>query len=93
LFKFSSEKQAIEQTFGIQLKTYHGKHKTLPDINRSLVDPGKWTPEEKADAIAGEGAYIFLPDWRDPFPVVYGKLNQEVEYQKGALIEQWTILY
>jgi hypothetical protein len=23
---------------------------------------------------------------------VYGKLNQEVEYQKGALIEQWTIL-
>lgn len=23
---------------------------------------------------------------------MYGKLNQEVEYQKGALIEQWTIL-
>ena len=51
------------------------------------------TQEETEDAAPSEGAYIFKPDWRTPLPQKYGKLAEDVVYQKGALLEQWTISF
>ena len=42
-----------------------------------------WTGEELADAEPGEGAYIFKPEWRSPKPKAYGKLSEDVVYEKG----------
>jgi hypothetical protein len=36
---------------------------------------------------------MFIPEWRDPLPYQYGKLIEDVIYQKGQLVEQWTVLY
>jgi len=47
----------------------------MPVINRSFMDAKNWTIEEQTDKEQGDGAYIFKPEWRDPFPSVYGKLN------------------
>ena len=40
-----------------------------------------------------EGAYVFLPKPDDPLPKPYGQVDDEVLYQKGLLLEQWTISY
>lgn len=40
-----------------------------------------------------EGLYTFFPDWRDPMPKNYGQLDEAVSYQKGELVEQWTIRF
>lgn len=52
-----------------------------------------WTPEEKTDNEPSEGAYIFKPEWRTPKPLNYGKLSEDVVYEKGENIEQWTIMF
>ena len=49
------------------------------------------TLEETLDKEPSEGAYVFKPEWRSPLPTKYGKLSEDVVYQKGALLEQWTI--
>lgn len=36
---------------------------------------------------------MFIPEWRNSLPTKYGKLSQDVIYQKGALIEQWSISF
>lgn len=53
----------------------------------------KRTLDEKTDAETGEGAYLFIPEWRDPLPKKYSNLNKDVIYQQGTLVDQWTILY
>jgi len=50
-------------------------------------------PEEKADMEPSEGAYIFKPEWRSPKPQTYSKLSEDVIYEKGQNIEQWTIIF
>lgn len=50
-------------------------------------------PEEKADNEPSEGAYIFKPEWRSPKPQTYSKLSEDVVYEKGQNIEQWTIIF
>lgn len=37
-----------------------------------------------------EGAYIFMPAWDDPLPKQYSKVKEDVFYQKGKFLEQWT---
>jgi hypothetical protein len=37
--------------------------------------------------------YTFLPEWRDPMPKSYGKLDENVSYQRGRIIEQWTVRF
>ena len=51
------------------------------------------TAEEKADHESSEGAYIFKPEWRSPKPQIYSKLSEDVLYEKGQNIEQWTIIF
>lgn len=63
------------------------------DLNKEYYDYGDLTEFEKANEGFQEGAYIFRPRWDDPLPHQYGKLDQDVIYQKGNLLEQWTITY
>jgi len=38
------------------------------------------TEEEKKDTEPSDGAYLFIPEWRDPFPHPYSKLLEDVIY-------------
>jgi hypothetical protein len=42
---------------------------------------------------ASEGAYTFRPEWKDPLPKQFSKLREDITYQQGALLDQWTITY
>lgn len=48
---------------------------------------------ELLDRERNEGIYIFLPQWNDQLPKQYSKLVQDVQYFKGELVEQTTIIY
>jgi len=58
-----------------------------------FMDPVDWNQDEKTDYESSEGNYLFKPDWRKPLPVKYGNLVEDVIYQRGLLLEQWTIIY
>lgn len=77
----------------MNLKKYIGHTQEEPNINRHFIDQKQFTEEEKADAETSEGPYIFKPEWRNPKPITYGKLSEEVAYEKGDNIEQWTVLF
>lgn len=51
------------------------------------------TKEEIQDTKQGEGHYLFMPEWRDPLPHPYSKLVEDVIYQQGQFVEQWTVLF
>lgn len=36
---------------------------------------------------------MFMPEWSDRLPHNYGQLNTDITYQKGSLVEQWTITF
>jgi len=38
----------------------------------------------------GEGHYVFMPAWDEPRPTLFSQVNQDVLYQNGKLLEQWT---
>jgi len=75
------------------LKKYFPHIKSEPGPNRMFIDPAEWNQDEKTDNEPSEGNYIFKPDWRKPLPVKYGNLVEDVIYQRGLLLEQWTIIY
>lgn len=51
--------------------------------SRKFLHKWNYTEEEKSDLEESEGAYIFKPEWRDPKPHLYGKLSEDVMYEKG----------
>ena len=50
------------------------------------------TNAEKFDLEESEGPYIFKPDWRNPLPNIYGKLDTNVVYERGQFLDQWTVV-
>ena len=40
-----------------------------------------------------EGMFSFLPQYDDQLPKQFSKLVQDMQYQKGNLVEQTTITY
>ena len=93
LFTYIHKSQGVEQTFGVNLKKYNANQQKSRDLNREYLEYGDLTDIEKANEGFQEGAYIFRPKWDDPLPHQYGQLDQDVLYQKGNLLEQWTITY
>jgi hypothetical protein len=91
LFKYLNPAQEIDQTFGISLKKYQGHVSHERELNKLYFK--KKTEEELADEKSGDGAYIFRPEWRNPLPNPYSKLIEDVIYQKGNLVEMWTVLF
>lgn len=61
----------------------------MVEPDRAQVDPNA---TESFDMDWSDGHYIFMPEWSDALPRMYGKLNKEIHYQKGALLDQWVIL-
>lgn len=77
----------------MNLKKYLANQKKPRDANREFIVYSDLTDVEKANEEIQEGAYLLKPKWDDPLPHQYGKLDQDVEYQKGRNLEQWTIKY
>ena len=87
LFRYTNLEQKVNQTFGVNIKKYIAHQMGDVRPNRMFLDKWNYTADEKADLEQSEGAYIFKPEWRNPRPQVYGKLNEDVMYEKGSNIE------
>lgn len=57
--------------------------KKEPNINRRDVVDANKTLAEKKDLLTGEGPYLFIPEWRNPMPHMYGVLDTNVVYESG----------
>ena len=93
LFNYKNEEQGFEQSFSVNVKKYNGHQEKAPLLWRSKIDEKKMSTAELLDRERNEGIYIFLPQWNDQLPKQYSKLVQDVQYFKGELVEQTTIIY
>ena len=91
LFRYTNPAQGIDQNFGVSIKKYIGHIKKDPPVKKMFG--GEPTEEEKHDQAVGEGPYIFFPEWREPLPQDYSMLNEDVIYQQGLNVEQWSMIY
>jgi hypothetical protein len=92
-FKFKNKKDNLTQNFGVNLKKYLAFSRKEQPFKRFGLDKKFWTQSDYLNDDKNEGAYIFKPDWKDPLPKQYGKLDKEIIYQTGNLLEQWSILF
>lgn len=93
LFSYRNEDQDFEQSFGINLKKYMAHQAKEPLLWRSQLDFVNLTESERQDRETSEGVYTFLPQWDDQLPHLFGKLVQDISYQRGDLVEQITITF
>lgn len=93
LFNYTNPEQGFEQSFGVNLKKYYGHQKRAMRFDREHLRSEHWTLNETFNQEKSEGAYAFLPEWDDAAPKLFGQIGQEVSYQKGELIEQWTSVF
>jgi hypothetical protein len=77
----------------VNLKKYLAFARRDPPFSRANLDKKFWTQADYLNDDRSEGAYLFKPQWDDPLPKQYGKLDKEIIYQTGNLLEQWTILF
>lgn len=93
MFNFTNPSQGFAQSFGISLKKYLGKRKTIWTNDRFGVAMLNTTEERLRQLNENpEGAYVFLPKEDDAMPKCFGQVDSDVTYQKGKLVEQWTIM-
>lgn len=55
--------------------------KRQPNVNRRDVPDIYKTKAERKDQLTGEGPYLFIPDWRNPMPRMYGVLDTNVVFE------------
>lgn len=71
--------------------------KTMENVNIEQAGDANnvntMTDQEKMQVQIAEGAYIFMPAWDDPLPKLFSKITDDVFYQKGKYLEQWTFLF
>ena len=65
----------------------------MPEPNRYFVKKSNWTDQEIVDADKSEGAYTFIPEWFDQAPRQFSNLNDDITYQSGQLVEQWSLFF
>jgi len=94
LFKYLNKKDGVDQVFGVNLKKYLAA-KPPEEVNVEQAGDASnvktMTDMEKLQVQTAEGAYIFMPAWDDPMPKLYSKVKEDVFYQKGKFLEQWTL--
>lgn len=83
----------MEQTFGIDVKKYIGHRRVELPYNRQKLSKEQLTDAERLVNLTSEGHYLFLPDWNETQPQSYSQINDDIIYQKGNNIEQWTIFF
>jgi len=92
LFQYSNKQQNLTQTFGVNLKKYLA-HQVL-DMDHIYRDSEVYDGTEvKLQLERSEGPVLFEPDYKTPLPQQFSEVNADVVYQKGNLLEQWTIIY
>lgn len=91
LFQYTDKQQNFSQVFGINLKKYLA-HQVLDVDHISKSDIYEGT-EVKLEMERSEGRFILLPEFKTPLPQQFSEVNADVMYQKGNMIEQWTITY
>jgi hypothetical protein len=64
-----------------------------PNVNRRDVADVNKTKAERKDQLTGEGPYLFIPEWRNPKPQMYGVLDTNVVFESGQFSDQWAIIY
>jgi hypothetical protein len=91
MFKYQNKDQNLTQTFGVNMKYYKGHQRTLEVLDEFYDFPDNM--EYKLDGENPDGSYVFFPEWRDPMPKSFGQLDENVQYQKGKLLEQYTVKF
>lgn len=93
VFNFTDTSSKIQTSFGISLKKYFGQDHSTDEMS-SL---SSYLTECKNCLVSGErrseGVYTFIPDANNSLPHSFGQVNDEVLYEKGQFIEQWTISF
>lgn len=64
-----------------------------PDASNILIEEDKWDDETKLGRKQSEGIYTFMPEWFNQAPSQYSQLNDDITYQSGQLVEQWSIFF
>ena len=95
LFKYLNKAQGLDQIFGVNLKKYLAAKDAELSVEKAGdgANPLIMTEYEKMQAQTAEGAYIFMPAWDDPLPKQFSKVKEDVIYQRGKFLEQWTLIY
>jgi len=93
IFLFSNTQKQLSQSFGINIKKYFSHQEINNHPSRMFVNKANYTDEEKLIHEQSEGAYTFRPEWYDQLPHQYGTLSDDITYQSGQNIEQWSIFY
>lgn len=93
IFQFENKLLQFAQSFGFNLKKYFAHQKKSNDPTRLFVHPRNYTDEEKLNNEWEEGAYVFKPEWYDQMPHQYSSLVDDITYQAGQIVEQWSIFY
>lgn len=91
VFKYENPAQGLSQSFGVSLKYYKAHQRELEVLDEFFATPD--SDEFRLDHETSEGLYTFFPDWRDPMPKSFGQLDENVSYQRGKLVEQWTVKF
>jgi hypothetical protein len=52
-----------------------------------------YTASDYMNTLWAEGSYCFMPQWNDSKPYQFSQLNPDIVYQKGNLLEQWTVQF
>lgn len=92
-FMFESRKKGTSQSFGINVKKYLSHHSDGFSPNRMFTMPNDRTTIERLDQIKSEGVVEFIPEWNNQVAQPYGELINDITYQSGQFIEQWTIFF
>lgn len=92
LFEYIDKVQNFTQIFGVNLKKYLAHQVLDVDHVKKNSDIYEGT-EVKLELERSEGRFILLPEFKTPLPQQFSEVNQDVMYQKGNMVEQWTITY
>lgn len=93
IFSFENKALQITQSFGVNLKKYLAHQIKKNDASRYFVKQEYMTDIEKQNNNRDEGHYIFVPQWDDQAPKQFSSLNDDITYQSGQLVEQWSLFY
>lgn len=93
IFMFSDKTKKLSQTFGFNLKKYNAHENTYLNANRMFQNPNNIWADELMNVGQAEGVYSLVPQWNDQAPHQFSTLNNDITFQGGQLVEQWSIFF
>lgn len=93
IFQFENKRSQLTQSFSVSVKKYLAHQMKTPEPNRYFLKRDDQTDEEKINGVRSEGMYSFIPEWNNQMPKQYSTLNDDITYQAGQLVEQWSLFF